>query len=111
LILYAHNHLVQVKENKIHGKGKYIDAQGNIYEGKFKYGFFRTKIDKKTRNVIKLKPKTGQEISNEIKSSGSASTKWFEAVKNSSGTFEMTDKDERDMISVKAAAASSSGGC
>ncbi len=47
----------KVKSNKIHGKGKYTDAQGKVYEGKFKYGAFIIKIDKKTRDVIKLKSK------------------------------------------------------
>ena len=28
------------------GNGKYTDAQGNVFEGKFKYGTFKTKIDK-----------------------------------------------------------------
>ena len=52
----------KVKSNKIHGKGKYTDAQGKVYEGKFKYGAFIIKIDKKTRDVIKLKAKTGIEV-------------------------------------------------
>jgi len=87
----------KVKSNKIHGKGKYTDAQGKVYEGKFNYGSFKTKIDKKTRDVIKLKPKTGIEALSEIKGTGAASTKWFEAEKTSSGTYELTAKGKRDM--------------
>ena len=95
----------KVKSNKIHGKGKYTDAQGKVYEGKFSYGSFRTKIDKKTRDVIKLKPKTGIEGGAEIKGTGTVSTKWFAAEKNSSGTYELTAKGKREMDS-----ALSSGG-
>ena len=98
----------KVKNNKIHGKGKYTDAQGKVYEGKFSYGSFKTKIDKKTRDVIKLNPKTGFEAGAEIKGTGTASTKWFAAEKNSSGTYEMTAKGKREMDSAISAAASSS---
>ena len=96
----------KVKNNKIHGKGKYIDAQGKVYEGKFSYGSFKTKIDNKTRDVIKLKPKTGIEIGAEIKGTGAASTKWFAAEKNSSGTYELTAEGKREMESAIANAAS-----
>ena len=98
----------KVKNNKIHGKGKYIDAQGKVYEGKFSYGSFKTKIDKKTRDVIKLKPKTGFEAGAEIKGTGTASTKWFAAEKNASGTYELTAKGKREMDGAISAAASSS---
>ena len=97
----------KVKSNKIHGKGKYIDAQGKVYEGKFRYGSFKTKIDKKTRDVIKLKPKTGVEAIAEIKGKGAVSSKWFEAEKNSSGTYVLTAKGKREMDSAISAAASS----
>ena len=61
-LLFQMDLLMKAKlKNKIHGKGKYTDAQGKVYEGKFSYGSFKTKIDKKTRDVIKLKPKTGIE--------------------------------------------------
>ena len=98
----------KVKNNKIHGKGKYTDAQGKVYEGKFSYGSFKTKIDKKTRDVVKLKPKTGFEAGAEIKGTGTASTKWFAAEKNSSGTYELTAKGKREMDSAISSAASSS---
>ena len=105
----------KVKSNKIHGKGKYTDAKGKVYEGKFSYGSFKTKIDNKTRDVIKLKPKTGIESVAEIKGTGTASTKWFAAEKNSSGVYEMTAKGKRDMDSAisagKGGDASSSGSC
>ena len=110
----------KVKNNKIHGKGKYTDAQGKIYEGKFRYGSFKTKIDKKTRDVIKLKPKTGIEALSEIKGTGAASTKWFEAEKNSSGTYELTAKGKSEMESAlssggndgsSSSSSSSSSGC
>ena len=45
----------KVSRNKISGKGKYIDSQGNIYEGKFRNGTLKIKIDKKTRDIFKLK--------------------------------------------------------
>ena len=99
----------KVKRNKIHGKGKYTDAQGKVYEGKFSYGSFKTKIDKKTRDVIKLKPKTGIEALTQIKGKGGLSNQWFEAEKNSSGTFELTAEGAREMKSAKASAATGGG--
>ena len=67
----------KVKKNKIHGKGKYTDSKGKVYEGKFRYGSFKSKIDKKTRNVIKLKPKIGIENVFEVKGTGSLTSKTF----------------------------------
>ena len=100
----------KVKSNKIHGMGKYTDAQGKVYEGKFSYGSFKIKIDRKTRDVIKLKPKTGIEALSEIKGTGAASTKWFEAEKNSSGTYELTTKGKTEMAAaISSASAGSSG--
>ena len=103
-----------VKKNKIHGKGKYTNAQGKVYEGKFKYGSFKITIDKKTRDVVKLKPKTGVEAGAEIKGTGAVSTKWFAAKKNSSGTYELTAKGKRKMDSAISAVnsnGSSSSSC
>ena len=103
----------KVSKNRIHGDGKYIDAQGKVYEGKFRYGAFKIKIDNKTREVIKLKPKTGIESGAEIKGTGTASTKWFAAEKNSSGVYEMTAKGKSEMamaISAGGDGGSGSGG-
>ena len=100
----------KVSKNRIHGKGKYTDAQGKVYEGKFSHGSFKTKIDNKTRDVIKLKPKTGIESGAEIKGTGTASTKWFEAEKNSSGVYEMTAKGKIEMASEIEMASSGGGG-
>ena len=97
-----------VKKNKIHGKGKYTDAQGNVFEGKFKYGALMLNIDSKTRSVVKIKPKTGFETYVEMKGTGSVSTKWFKAKKNSSGNYELTDEGKREMTAAIAAASSSS---
>jgi hypothetical protein len=44
----------------------------------------------------------------EYKGTGTASTKWFAAEKNSSGTYELTTKGKREMDSAISAAASSS---
>ena len=103
----------KVKKNKIHGKGKYTNAQGKVYEGKFVYGSFKIKIDKKTREVVKLKPKTGIEAGAQIKGKGAASSKWFAAEKNSSGVYVMTAKGKLEMaaaIAGEGAGSSSSGG-
>ena len=100
----------KVKNNKIHGKGKYTDAQGKVYEGKFRRGTIKVKIDKKTRDIIKLKPKTGLVTYAEIKGVGSVASKWFEAEKNSSGTYEVTAKGKRDMDVAKKAADSGGSG-
>ena len=100
----------KVKSNKIHGKGKYTDAQGKVYEGKFRRGTIKVKIDKKTRDIIKIKPKTGFVTYAEMKGAGSVSSKWFAAEKNSSGTYEMTAKGKRDMDVAKKAADSAGSG-
>lgn len=103
----------KVKKNKIHGKGKYTDTNGNVYEGKFSFGSIKSKVDKKTRSVIKLKPKTGIENIFEIKGTGSLTSKWFEAEKDSSGKYVLTAKGKREMAAATAAASSggSSSGC
>ena len=108
----------KVKKNIIHGNGKYTDAQGKVYEGKFKYGTLKIKIDKKTRNVVKIKAKTGFETFFEMKGTGGASTKWFEAQQNSSGTYELTAKGKIEMNAAIASGgsdsssgSSSSSGC
>jgi hypothetical protein len=100
----------QVSKNKIHGKGKYTDAQGKVYDGKFKYGTIKLKIDKKTRNIIKLKPKTGFEAYAEMKGTGKASSKWFKALKNSSGTYELTDEGKIAMAAAVKGDGGSQGG-
>ena len=95
----------KVKKNRIHGKGIYTDSQGKVYEGKFKYGTLKSKIDNNTREVLKIKPKTGLETYSEMKGTGPLSTKWFKAEKNSSGKYELTAEGELEM-----AAAVDSGG-
>ena len=101
----------KVKKNRIHGEGKFTDAEGNVFEGKFKYGTLKIKLDKKTRKVIKIKPKTGLTISSEIKGKGATSSKWFEAQKNASGVYELTAKGLRDMkLAEKGGESGSSGG-
>ena len=85
------------KKNKIHGKGKYTDLEGNVFEGKWRRGKFKNKIDKKTREIIKLSFDTGKSSTFEIKGKGTISTEWFEAEKTSSDTYELTTKGKRDM--------------
>jgi len=85
------------KKNKIHGKGKYTDLDNNVFEGKFRRGKFRNKIDKKTREIIELDVNIGKSSYFEIKGTGKAASKWFEAEKISSGTYELTAKGKRDM--------------
>ena len=85
------------KKNKIHGKGKYTDLEGNVFEGKWRWGKFKNKMDKKTREIIKLSFDTGKSSTFEIKGKGTVSTKWFQAEKTSSGTYELTTKGKRDM--------------
>ena len=99
----------KVKKNKIHGKGKYTDSNGIVYEGKFRFGSIKSKVDKKTRNVIQLKPETGIENVFEIRGTGSLASKWFEAEKDSSGKYVLTAKGKRTMAAAKAAASSGAG--
>ena len=106
----------KVSKNRIHGKGIYTDPQGKVYDGKFRNGTIKIKIDKKTRDVVKLKPKTGIEAVTEIKGKGAVSNQWFEAEKNSSGNYEMTAQGALDMAAAAKAGGSggsggSGGGC
>ena len=100
----------KVSKNRIHGNGKYIDASGKVYEGKFKYGTLYVKIDAKTRDVVKIKPKKGFSAFTEIKGEGSTSNKWFEAEKNSSGVYELTAKGKADMELAASEGTSGDGG-
>jgi len=101
----------KVSKNRIHGRGIYTDSQGKVYEGKFRYGTVKMKIDNKTRNIVKIKPKTGFEIYPEIKGTGKTANKWFEATQNSSGTYELTAKGKLDMVAAESGGDGSSGGC
>ena len=87
----------KVSKNRIHGLGKYTDSKGNVFNGKFRYGIIKVKIDKKTRDIVKIKPKKGFETYAEIKGIGASSNLWFEAVKNSSGTYELTAEGKSKM--------------
>ena len=87
----------KVKKNRAHGKGKYTDSQGKVFEGKFRRGKFKNKIDKKTREIINLDVNKGISSKFEIKGKGKSASMWFEAEKNSSGTYELTAKGKRDM--------------
>ena len=98
------------KKNRIHGKGKFTDSDNNIFEGKFRRGKFVNKIDKKTREIIKLDLKTGVSSSFEIKGKGKTSGEWFEAEKTSSGTFALTTKGARDMQNAEESDGGGDGG-
>ena len=100
----------KVSKNRIHGMGKYTDSKGKVYEGKFRYGTIKIKIDKKTRNIVKIKPKIGFETYAEMKGTGATSTKWFNAAQNSSGIYELTAKGKTDMEATRKAMAVA-GGC
>ena len=97
----------KVKKNRVHGKGKYTDSNNNVIEGKFIRGKFIIKIDKKTREIIELNVESGKSSYFEIKGTGRAMSKWFEAEKNSSGIYKLTAKGQRDL---KAETESDGGG-
>tara|TARA_B110000483_G_scaffold215566_1_gene266355 strand:+ start:415 stop:921 length:507 start_codon:yes stop_codon:yes gene_type:complete len=99
----------KVSKNRIHGKGIYTDSQGKVFEGKFRYGTMIIKIDKKTRGIVKIKPKTGFETYSEIKGTGAAASSWFMATQNSSGTYELTAKGKADMAAAEIGAAGDGG--
>ena len=92
----------KVSKNRIHGKGIYTDSQGKVFEGKFRYGTIKIKIDKKTRDIVKIKPKTGFETYSEIKGTGATANLWFMATQNSSGTYVLTAKGKADMAAAEA---------
>ena len=98
------------KKNKPHGLGVYTDVRENTYEGKWRHGKFKSKIDKKTRKIIKLSAAEGQTSYFEIKGKGTVASEWFEAKEDSPGAFTLTKKGKRDLESKKNAAASSSTG-
>ena len=99
----------KVSKNRIHGKGIYTDSQGKVYKGKFKYGTIKIKIDKKTRDIVKIKPKTGFETYAEIKGTGATGNSWFKATQNSSGTYELTAKGKADMAAAEAGGGDAGG--
>ena len=99
----------KVYKNRIRGEGKYTDLKNNVYEGKFKNGTLRLKLNKITRETIKLRPKTGIQMYAEIKGEGVVSSKWFRAEKNPSGIYELTAKGKRDMENAISAANSGGG--
>tara|TARA_B110000008_G_C16876423_1_gene526996 strand:- start:391 stop:1023 length:633 start_codon:yes stop_codon:yes gene_type:complete len=67
------------KQDMIHGSGKFIDLGGNAYQGKWKYGKLIIKVDRKTRQVIKINRLTGASIYFETRGKGSLSNNWFES--------------------------------
>mgnify|MGYP001289509485 CR=1 FL=1 len=98
------------KKNKPHGIGAYTDARENIHEGKWRFGKFKSKIDKKTRLIIKLSAAEGPTNYFEIKGKGILSAEWFEAELDTQGGYSLTKKGKRDMEAKKEAANSSSSG-
>ena len=100
----------KVKKNRAHGKGKYTDSQGKVFEGKFRRGNFKNKIDKKTREIINLDVNKGISSKFEIKGKGKSASMWFEAEKNSSGTYELTTKGKREMEAVNSEEGGGGGG-
>ena len=88
--------------------------EGQIVAVKFgkviRGGKFRNKIDKKTREIIVLNVESGKSSYFEIKGTGSAVSKWFEAEKNSSGIYELTTKGKRELQAVLKSDSGSGGG-
>ena len=99
----------KVSKNRIHGKGIYTDSQGKVYKGKFRYGTIKIKIDKKIRDIVKIKPKTGFETYAEIKGTGTTGNSWFKATQNLSGTYELTAKGKADMAAAEAGGGDAGG--
>jgi len=98
-----------VKKGKAHGEGIFTFSDGSKYEGKWRSGKFKNKIDKKTREIIKLNFDTGKLSTFEIRGKGTVG--WFEAEKTSSGTYELTTKGKRDMDkAIKREGSGSDGG-
>ena len=85
-------------KNRFHGKGKYTDPEGNVFKGKFKYGKITKKIDRKTREVIKLSTVVGKSKHLEVRGSGGLANKWFEAELKEVNTSEIKSVDELDIF-------------
>ena len=92
----------KVKRNKIKGNGIYTDKQGNVYQGKFRNGILKIKVEKNTRKIIKLKPKTGVHIYLEMRGEGNVNDQWFECECEADFTgCELTPKGQRDQERAK----------
>ena len=92
----------KVKRNKIKGNGTYTDKQGNVYQGKFRNGILKIKVEKNTRKIIKLKPKTGVHIYLEMRGEGNVNDQWFECECEADFTgCELTPKGQRDQERAK----------
>ena len=101
----------KVKRNKIKGNGKYTDKQGNVYQGKFRNGILKIKVEKNTRKIIKLKPKTGVHIYLEMRGEGNVNDQWFECECEADFTgCELTPKGQRDQERAKKAKENEGGG-
>ena len=68
------------KKNIIHGEGKFVDNEGNISEGKWRYGRLIIKVDEKTRKVIKINKLSGVSNFYETRGTGQLYNHWFEAI-------------------------------
>ena len=101
----------KVKRNKIKGNGKYTDKQGNVYQGKFRNGILKIKVEKNTRKIIKLKPKTGVHIYLEMRGEGNVNDQWFECECEADFTgCELTPKGQRDQERAKKEKENEGGG-
>ena len=101
----------KVKRNKIKGNGIYTDKQGNVYQGKFRNGILKIKVEKNTRKIIKLKPKTGVHIYLEMRGEGNVNDQWFECECEADFTgCELTPKGQRDQERAKKEKENEGGG-
>ena len=101
----------KVKRNKIKGNGIYTDKQGNVYQGKFRNGILKIKVEKNTRKIIKLKPKTGVHIYLEMRGEGNVNDQWFECECEADFSgCELTPKGQRDQERAKKAKENEGGG-
>lgn len=99
----------QVKKGKPHGNGVYMDntLDNKVNWGKFNYGNLYLKVDSKTRIRFSINPKKPIVNSPEVKGTGAASNKWFEAEIAPDGIkYKLTAKGRNDLGSAIAAGGS-----
>lgn len=102
-------YLGQVKKGKPHGNGVYMDntSDNKVNYGKFNYGNLYLKVDSKTRIRFSINPKKPIVNSPEVKGTGAASNKWFEAEIAPDGIkYKLTAKGRNDLGSAIAAGGS-----
>ena len=117
LVFEKATYVGEIKKDKADGFGVFTFSDGSTYEGKWRRGILKIKIDKDTRKIIQLRAKTGVHIYLEMKGEGVVSNQWFECeCERDFSSCELTPKGKKDQERAKKEKESegsddTSGGC